>query len=564
AGGIVPGGPSQVPTGDSVPSDDESFPEDAFFVNFNVDADAEVYPFSANMRGVATNNWNWLGNGLMGPLQKQYSIIEATSYLRPGVIRFAGGLWANGVGWDREGIAPADGDWTYNDPDTGEEFDYTHTYSVAMVDSFADFAAKLGAEAIIQVNICDNNPAMWADMLQYTNVEKNYGFEYWELGNEQSLDSCGLDSQSYAERFALYMSALKPIDPTIKLLGPVTHNPAEIEWLDTLFDEVGNFLDVAAWHWYQLTEWTQNSSAYSYQGGSLEALFAYDGAVGIGCHDGFGCADRDDSIEDGRLSLWMNRRGVAEQMMEAINKRYRSSHPDLETAITEFGAHAADHELPINSNHVAAVWLADVLPRWAYNGLDIATYYSLEDGSAQGENSRGLLGIWDDAGTGVIDVRPIYYTMFMFAQYFGDMLVESSTNDADQQAVAWASTDSHDEGSLKLMLVNMHGTPAVANINIENFSPVVGYAYTLESTDPLSMEDPISYTRHNSTINRIRIQDYDINDSLSFLRSIAEIEADEVSVSERFIYTLPPYSVVALVLRDHDGPAPVASPAVLR
>ncbi len=556
------GGSDPTPPASQPPS--IAFPEGSFFVNFDVDAAVEVNPFTGKMRGVATNNWNWLENGLMEPLQKRSSIIEATSYLRPGVIRFAGGLWANRVGWDRNGIAPADGSWTFTDSTTGNQFHYTHAYSMEMVDSFADFAAKLGAEAIVQVNICDNNSAMWVDMLRYANVEKGYDFTYWELGNEQSLESCDLDPESYADRFDAYQVALKAVDPTIKIIGPVTHNPAEIAWFDTLVDRVGDNLDVASWHWYQLTEWTQNTSSYSYQGGSLEALLAYDGAVGIGCHTGFGCAERGDSIEGGRLSLWMHRRGIAEQMMETIDKRYRSLNPNLETAITEFGVHAANHELPLNSSHMAAVWLADMLPRWAYNGLDMVTYYSLEDGGAYGGNSRGLLGIWDDENTGIIDVRPIYYTVFMFAQYFGDMLVQSSTNDTKQQAVAWASVDSLEDGSLKLMLVNMHDAPAVANINVKNFNPVTGYAFKLASTNPLSMEDPFAYTNHNSTINGARIPDFNIGNPQAFQRAITGIVPESVKVSERFIYTLPPYSVVSLILRNFDGPPPSASPAVIR
>ena len=177
-------------------------------VVLTVDASRQVYPFKDTIRGVATNNWNWLwsglwdrgsGNSCCAP-GKTDAIIDATSYLEPGIIRFAGGLWANRVGWSRNSSAPDDGAWTYRDPQSGQSYNYTHSYKPAMIAAFQDFRSQLDAKAMIQVNICDNNIRMWQDMVRYTNIERNYDFEYWELGNEQTLDSCGLSASSYAQR----------------------------------------------------------------------------------------------------------------------------------------------------------------------------------------------------------------------------------------------------------------------------------------------------------------------------------------------------------------------------
>ncbi len=540
-------------------------PSKATSVDLHVNASREVYPFDARMRGVATNNWNWLWHGLWDrgsgysccPAGKRDAIIDATRYLRPGIIRFGGGLWANAVGWDRRGIAPDDGAWTYTDPDTGQTYSYKHAYSVPMIDSFADFVSQLQAEAIVQVNICDNNPKMWADMVRYTNIEKDYDFKYWELGNELTLESCGLDPTSYANRFAQYQASLKQVDPSIKIMGPIAHMATYTNWEDALVDRMGDDLDVLAWHWYQLSEWTSNTASFAYQGGSIEALLAYDGAVGTACQDGFGCPGSLTGIADGRLDRWTYRRGIAEQKLDYINSNYRPSDPGLETAITEFGTHAVQHSNPINSNHIAAIWLADVLPRWAYNGLDIVTYYSLEDGSTNGQNSRGLIGTWDST---YLDIRPTYYTAFMFGQYFGDMLVESSTSDPAQKVVVWASKDNDEPDALKLMLVNLTGEPATANISIDGFTPVIGYAYEMTSPDPLSMSDPGSYTQHQTRINGYVIPDYKISDPSVFRNAVAAIQPRNVSVSRDFSYTLPAYSATALVLKSSgQAPSPTAT-----
>lgn len=521
----------------------------------SVDAQQVVHDFSAGMRGLAMNNWNWLPGALQGNPELQSALAEVARYIRPGVIRIGGGLWANSIGWDRSNTAPDDGDWTWTDPATGRRHGYRHAYKPSLIGAYARWARSLGAETMVQVNICDDNPAMWADMVKYTNVENDYDFTYWELGNEIDQINC-VTADEYARRFAEYSRVMKAMDPSIKLIGPAIALPQETQWFDELVNRLGESLDGLSWHWYQLTEWTSDPAAFAYQGGSVEALLEYDKAVGTDCAEGFGCPG--DVIATERLSRMVYRRGMAEALMKHIRANYLSPNPELETAISELGVHCCQHEHPINSNHIAAIWLADVLGRWAYNGLDIATYYSLEDGGTGKGNSRGLAGIWD---TGVIDIRPSYYTMFMYGQFFGDQMVESSTADPDQKVVAWASRDSKDPGSLKLMLINLRGEVAHTRLNISGFTPVVGYAYEMSSANPLSLEDPGSYSRHGTTINGQALPDYSLDNAAAFRNAAASIQPRVVQASQSFKYDLQPYSVVALVLKDSaQAPPPQISP----
>lgn len=542
--------------------------EAATGATLTVNASQPVYPFSDGIRGVATNSSNWIWHGLWdrGSANsccapgKTEAILDATSYIEPGVIRFGGARWVNRTGWSRDGSAPEDGYWTYTDPQTSQVYEYTHAYSPGMVDAFAEFSSELDAEGIIQINVCDNNPRMWQDLLIYTNIENSYDFKYWELGNEQSLDeeSCGLESDTYAERFITYQNALKAIDPSIKMIGPITHQPYFPDWEDELVDELGTDLDVLGFHWYQLVTWSFNQSSFAYQGGSLESLMAHDGSVGSACHDGFGCASSGTGIADYRWNRWVYRRGVAEQKMEYINSNYRPSNPTLETAITEFGIYATDHEHPINSNHAAAVWMADVLPRWAYNGLDMIAFYSLEDGATWGGNSRGLIGV---NSYDVLDVRPTYYTEFMYAQYFGDMMVQTSTSDQEEKVVVWASTDSEDPGKLKLMLVNLSEDTSSTQVRLNGFTADSAVAYEMRSGNPTSMANPNSFTNHSTTINGVQIPDYDIDNPAGFRNAIASIQPDSISVSsDRFSYTIEPFSVVAVTLDGTFGSGPTPTP----
>lgn len=533
----------------------------AVSADVSVDAGVDVNAFNPMMRGVALASWNWVGNwGGITNLDsaKRAALVDATSYIDPGVMRFAGGLWANRVGWDRANTAPTDGAWSFTDPDTGTVYNYTHAYKPSVIDSYADFAAQLGSETVMQVNICDNNPAMWADLLRYTNIEHNYNFKFWELGNEIDLDGC-ITSAEYAQRFVAYETALKAVDPNILVVGPVPTQPYRFSgegnntWLSDLIAQKGDNLDGLFWHWYQMTDiWTTDTTAWAYQTASIPALLSYNRNVGSVTQDGFG-APGEVMPDTNRLNRIFYRRGIAEAMKNVFIDPLRATNPDLITGITEMGPHAWDHQTPINSNQIGAVWLADMMGRWAYNGLDLLTFYTLEENDAS--QSRALIGIDSNSS---LDIRPIYYTEFMYNQYFGDMMVASDTNDPDKQVVAWASRDTSDPSVLKLMVVNLHQEAATANLDIAGFTPAWGESYLMKSADPLSTADPASFKSHTTTINGVTIPDYVVSDPSVFTNAVASITPVNIAASQNFSYELPALSVVAITLHS-DGSAPIAT-----
>jgi hypothetical protein len=111
------------------------------------------------------------------------------------------------------------------------------------------------------------------------------------------------------------------------------------------------------------------------------------------------------------------------------------------------------------------------------------------------------------------------------------------------------------------MLVNMSGDVASTQVQVSGFSPVSGEAYVMASPDPLSMADPDAYTNHTTTINGVRIPDYQIANPSVFRNAIASISPVAVPVSSDFSYTLQPYTVVALTLRDGSQPSVTPTPA---
>ena len=487
---------------------------------------------------------SWIWGEIAEPdSPRRAALIEAASRIRPGVIRFAGGSWANSTGWDRADIAPENGEWVFVDANTGQGFEYGHTYKPAMIDSYAGFARELGAETILQVNICDNNPAMWADLVRYTNIENDYAFRYWEIGNRIDLNRC-LDVFEYAERFGAYRDALKAVDPSIRLLGPSPAAPHRTQWIDALSSLQGTDLDVLSFQWFQLSAWSNNTSAFDFQIGSVDALLNYNTSVGSACWTGWGCSI--DGLESDNLSNIRRRRGIAEAMSVEILDRFSEANPESETAITEFGAHDSQPTNPINGNHIGAIWLADMLGRWAYNGLDILTYNGLETGGTGNSHSTGVLGIDE---TDIFDVRPTYYAQWLYAQHFGDVMVQSSTSDSLQKVVVWASRDNGDPDTLKLMLLNLGAERTSVQLQITGFAPVSGEAFVMSSNTPTSMSNPASFTDHQTSINGVFLPDIAVAAPNEFTEAIDSITPITVAADQAASYELSPYSVTALMLR---------------
>jgi hypothetical protein len=96
--------------------------------------------------------------------------------------------------------------------------------------SFANFthvATNVGVQAFITVNYGTGTPSEAAAWVRHSNVTNNFGFKYWEVGNENygtwerdwntNLLYRANDGWSYASRFYTYYNSMKAVDPTIKV-----------------------------------------------------------------------------------------------------------------------------------------------------------------------------------------------------------------------------------------------------------------------------------------------------------------------------------------------------------
>jgi hypothetical protein len=81
-----------------------------------------------------------------------------------------------------------------------------------------------GSIPLVCVNYGTGTPEEAAAWVNYANKVKGYGIKRWQVGNEQSgqweENGC-VSARQYAERYVKYAQAMRAVDPTIEIEGPV-------------------------------------------------------------------------------------------------------------------------------------------------------------------------------------------------------------------------------------------------------------------------------------------------------------------------------------------------------
>jgi hypothetical protein len=102
--------------------------------------------------------------------------------------------------------------------------------SSTVLDQYLDMVDAMrsrGIEPVLQVPVYDwtYSASQAASLVQYINITHSRGVKYWSIGNEPDLQS-GVYQYTSASQVAAYIkpfaSAMKQVDPTIKILAPET------------------------------------------------------------------------------------------------------------------------------------------------------------------------------------------------------------------------------------------------------------------------------------------------------------------------------------------------------
>ncbi|HVZ81047.1 MAG TPA: discoidin domain-containing protein [bacterium] len=134
-------------------------------------------------------------------------------------------------------------------------------------ESFMAFARSFSpyVPPVLSVNLGTGTPQEAAAWVHYANIVQGYGIKYWQVGNEIEGEwewGGPLNTRDYARRYAEYYEAMKAVDPSIVLTGPVAGNPysssdlydgkTAVQDFISILNAQGkaSYVDALDFHWY--------------------------------------------------------------------------------------------------------------------------------------------------------------------------------------------------------------------------------------------------------------------------------------------------------------------------
>lgn len=331
------------------------------------------------------------------------------------------------------------------------------------IDLFMYQMRQLGAEPMMSARLLGGTPEAAADMVRYTNVEKDYNIRYWTIGNEPNLfvELMGVSSYTahdLARDWRAIAEAMLEVDPDLVLVGPdltqyailnaddidnVEHlapsqggDPFDengVDWLKTFLEMNGDLVDVVSVHRYPFPGAGQT-------GATVEGLRA-------------NTAEWDVFIPNLRtvINAWAGR--------------------DIPIGVTEINSNSANSiggEASLDSFY-NALWLSDILGRMINNDVEIVTYWDMQGSTGRG---WGLLGAYE--------LRPTAYTYRMYTN-FGTERLAAQTGDTTVNVYAAQRED----GALTVMVINLGDeaqTKTLVLDGVENSAEAEVWRYDAEIT----------------------------------------------------------------------------------
>ncbi len=199
--------------------------------------------------GSWSDAYYWNGNGVA--LEKQVQLdhgYQTNRWLDPS--SFQNGAWQVDYG----GYAPG---FAINDDQTPQDFH--GNLDIASLHQYLESVA--GASAVVTVNAGTGTPKMAAEWVRWAK-NRGHSVDYWEVGNELEgswepghflKDGSAMNGEIYAKRFREFASAMKRVDPSIKI-GGATSGSAAGGFSEAMLKYSGDWVDFVSFHHYPTGE----------------------------------------------------------------------------------------------------------------------------------------------------------------------------------------------------------------------------------------------------------------------------------------------------------------------
>jgi hypothetical protein len=376
------------------------------------------------------------------------STLSALSELGCRVLRYPGGSLSDQYHWATD-LSP----------------DSTFTWPTSYT-NFAHIATNLGAQVFITVNYGTGTTNEAADWVRSANGTNHYGFKYWEVGNEcyyfNETDSNTVapyqphDPWTYAMRFRDYYTAMKAVDPTIKV--GIVSIPGE---------------DTSA---YYTTHPAINPRTGQTHYGWTPVMLATLNSLGVTpdfmVHHFYPEQGLDDDAD--LLQATYNWAGDAADLRQELNDYLGSNATNVELVCTENNSDSGP-EGRQSTSLVNALYLADSLSQLMKTEFNSFVWWDLRNGEdTSGDFDPSLYG-WRTSGdlgimVGANSRYPTFYALKLM-QYFaqaGDTVLDAANADPLLSTYAVHSAN----GSVCLLAINKDPINTITHqITITGFVP---------------------------------------------------------------------------------------------
>ncbi len=337
-------------------------------------------------------------------------------------------------------------------------------------DQFMGTVRAAGAQPIITANYGSGTPQEAAAWVQYANVTKGYGVKYWEIGNEifgngaygpnwEMDNHSAHNATTYANYVLQYVSAMKAVDPSIKI-GAVLSTPGG--WPDGMV-AAGDSMD-----------W--NHTVMSIAGPKIDFVIVHH----YPSHN-----SESDMLNRPEAEI----AGIASTVHSLINQYAGSNAGNVGIAITEANGNGYSDTSP------SGLFAPDEYLTWFEHGVFNMDWWDLRNGTGC-NNITTVDGATDYADGGMVSSGascepalntpfPDYYGTEMISKLGtpGDALVQTSSSTGQLTAHAVKRTN----GDVDVMLINKDPNNATTvSLSYSGFTPASAtptvYSYLKNAT----------------------------------------------------------------------------------
>ncbi len=486
------------------------------------------YPFEA------MGLWNTALNGF------DYGVWSSSFAVKPTLWRFPGGVysdsynWTNGVG--PQAARPSTPIWQ------GGVLDNNNVGT----DEALAFMATIGSHLMITVNAGSGTSDQAASWVQYTNSLKQ-NVKYWEVGNElyynppvSPIPYYTMTPSTYASTFVQFSTAMKQVDPTIKMLaiGGNILNQSYTNWDQTVLNQAGPYMDYLAVH---------NSYA----------------PVNV-----FDSGDDVRTVYSALLAAPLSIAQNLQSLSNEIDMYAGANASQIRLAVTEWGPlfdlYPSPYILHVRTLG-SALFVASTLKAYIEAPrMDIANFFTMVD--------NGVSAWLGKRGNAYYPEAP-YYAFEMYTRHFGSLLVSSTVTSptynspavgvvAAQSNVPYlevVSSLSANQKKLYVLGINKNfDSPITATIQLNGFTPAAdGSAWVLVGTSidantgndlpagtwPPQMQDPYTPRFNLGSPNEVQL-----------------IHLPQTTFGQTFTFTFPQHSVTSLELHVAKQPPGTRAP----